>query len=78
GVATRKGYESLKKAVVKIPPASLVLETDSPDQPPACWPGLNEPATLLRVAETVAALRKESPEALLLRSAENLRRVFKI
>lgn len=76
GVITRKGFESLKKAVVSVPGDSLVIETDAPDQPLEGDSGLNEPARLPRVADAVAALRGESREQVLKRSARNLRRIF--
>ncbi|MCM2277416.1 MAG: TatD family hydrolase [Oligoflexia bacterium] len=81
GAVTRKGAESLRKSVVRIPPECLVIESDSPDQPPegattGLASGLNEPLAIFAVAKTVALLRNEAPEAVLERSAENLKRVF--
>lgn len=71
GAVTRKGFESLKRAVVKIPDESLVLETDCPDQAIEGQAlegqalegqdrkagSINAPANLLRVAHAVSALR---------------------
>lgn len=74
GVIARKGFESLKKAVVTLPPDSFVLETDSPDQ--SFTSGLNEPARLRQVAEAVARLRNEDPIDLLTRSARLARKIF--
>lgn len=76
GVIARKGFESLKRAVVKIPPQSLVVETDSPDQTPEPLQKHNEPANLVRIAEAIANLRDESATELLERSTENLEKIF--
>lgn len=80
-VVRRKGFETLKRAVVRIPPDALVLESDAPDQPPEGWTERtgspwNEPASLREVAEAVGKLRGEPPEAVLDRSARNIERVF--
>jgi TatD DNase family protein len=78
GVICRKGFETLKRAVSYIPIDRLVLETDSPDQPPEGWArSCNEPSALLQVAAVVGQIRSVSAEEVLLRSAENLTRIFK-
>ncbi|HUP56638.1 MAG TPA: TatD family hydrolase [Bdellovibrionota bacterium] len=76
GAATKAGFQKLKKALDWLPAEHLVIETDSPDQPPAGVEGLNEPSRLLEVAQAVAELRNESTEAVLDRSAANLRKLF--
>lgn len=80
GVITRKGFESLKKAVVSVPGDSLVIETDAPDQPigasGTASGELNEPSVIPEIAAAVAALRGESPELVLERSAAIVRRMF--
>lgn len=76
GVITRPGYRQLKEAVRLIPSDQLVLETDSPDQAPQGWEGLNEPASLWQVARAVGALRNEAPELLMERSRDRLRKIF--
>jgi TatD DNase family protein len=71
------GFEKLRRAVVRVPADHLVLETDSPDQPPPAYEGrLNEPASLWDVARAAATLRGETPEAVLEKSRDNLRRIF--
>ena len=81
GLVRKKGFETLKRAVVKIPAEALVIESDAPDQPPEGWCGRtglawNEPSSVLEVAHAVAELRGERAEAVLERSARNLERVF--
>jgi TatD DNase family protein len=76
GVITRPGFQTLKRALTGLPSESLVLETDSPDQPLEGSSGLNTPARLLDVARAVAALRNQAPEELLEASTGNLKRLF--
>lgn len=76
--ATKAGHKGLKFALPHIPPGQLVVETDCPDLPPeGVAPGQNEPAQLLPIAKAIGLIRQEGAEALLTRSAENLRRLFK-
>lgn len=77
GAVTKKGYTALKKAVKTIPGECLVIETDAPDQAPEASK-LNEPSSLIRVAQAVGAIRDESAETILKRSTENLERIFKL
>lgn len=82
GGITRNGFEKLKQAVIKLPLESLVIETDSPDQPPQEWRlkfgEVNEPASLIEIAESIANLRKDSKSNLLSASQENLRQIFRL
>ncbi|MBS1960943.1 MAG: TatD family hydrolase [Bdellovibrionales bacterium] len=76
-------FEKLRQTVVTLPATSFVLETDSPDQPPAGVSGLNEPSNLVTVAEAVARHRAvkhpgTTAAELLDGSAATLRRVFDI
>ena len=53
----------MHRAVRAVPDEFLLVETDSPDQTP--WnrrPGPNEPAFLIDVISTIAAIRDQSPE----------------
>jgi TatD DNase family protein len=76
GVITKPGFQTLKKTLDWLPIENLVLETDSPDQPPAGVTGLNEPARLVEVARAAGEIRGEGAEALLAASAGNLRKLF--
>lgn len=68
-------FEKLRQTVVTLPATALVLETDSPDQPPAGETGLNHPANLVRIAEVIAG-PGPAARALLDQSAENICRIF--
>jgi len=75
----QKAFEALQASMLKVPANRLVLETDSPDQPPESIRGeLNEPATLIEIARVVGKMRGESPETLLKQSTENLVALFGI
>jgi TatD DNase family protein len=63
------------EALRRTPADRLLLETDAPDQ--ALTPGTRgEPADLVALAQAAAAIRGESPTALLDRCADNARRLF--
>lgn len=77
GGITRKGFETLRRAVSYIPRDRLILESDSPDQSPENWMGdLNEPISLFETAKAVGEIRGEDPDELLQASSINARRVF--
>ena len=91
GSVTRKGFETLKRAVVGLPLDRIVIESDSPDQIPEGFEGwtcdaatgtgassLNDPRSLWTVAEAIGSLRRDgiSAAGLLDRSRENLIRIF--
>lgn len=76
GVIARKGFESLKRAVLSIPTESLVVETDSPDQAPDPHQKLNEPSHLVQIAEVIATLKGKKVSEVLESSTKNLEKVF--
>lgn len=68
-----------RRVAREVPPDSLLIETDCPDQAP--WPDRgvrNEPAWLARVALAVAAIRDEDPRSLGERAARNAARLFRL
>ncbi|MCB9681632.1 MAG: TatD family hydrolase [Alphaproteobacteria bacterium] len=69
--------ERLARAIVQVPDDALLLETDCPDQP--VTPGTRgEPADLLAVATTAAALRAQPVDAVLAASAATATRLFPV
>jgi TatD DNase family protein len=83
GVAARKGYETLKRALKHLPLESIVVESDSPDQIPDEYHGFeegtNDPRSLWTVAEAICRQKKEvglTPEKVLEASRLNLFRIF--
>ncbi len=77
GAVTKDKNQKLQHAVKNMPLEWLILETDSPDQPPAGWKKeINEPASLYEVALKVGQLRGITAGEVLDLSAHNFRRVF--
>lgn len=77
GPLVRPDNERLKQAVREMPLESLLLETDSPDQPPEIYKDqLNPLSSLLLVAAEVARLKGQATEAILKITTSNFRRVF--
>lgn len=85
GTVARTGHETFKRALKKIPLDQIVLESDSPDQIPDPFqglePGLNDPRSLWTIAQAVIDLRGESglqPADLLTSSRDRLVRIFNL
>lgn len=71
--------QKLHQAVAEIPMEFLLVETDSPDQPPPeLKGGFNEPRTLLSVAEKIAEIKKIKAAEVLDRSSANLRKLLQL
>ncbi len=77
GAFTWERATNLRKLAVELPIEAIVLETDSPDIPPA-WigKGRNEPAELARIGKTLASLRRLSLAEIAARTTENARAVL--
>lgn len=77
GPAARPDNTKLHQALREIPLEFLLIETDSPDQPPARFKGeRNPPGSLWDVAEAIARLRKMTPVEILDITAANFHRLF--
>lgn len=83
GVAARHGYETLKRCLKKLPLEQVVVESDSPDQIPDGYQGLeegvNDPRSLWMVAQEICRIKGDpglTPEGVLKKSRENLDRIF--
>lgn len=77
GPVTYDRAHRLRQVVAALPGESLLLETDSPDQPGMRHRGQrNEPAFLVDVLHCVAELRGEDPHALAWQTTCNARRLF--
>jgi TatD DNase family protein len=78
GPITYTRATKLRKLVVTLPLESLLLETDSPDQPDALhYNERNEPAYLPNIARVVAELRQIKIEKVTLITSNNARTLFK-
>jgi TatD DNase family protein len=82
GGITRPGYETLKRAVQRIPADRLVIESDSPDFKPetylSVYEDLNDPGCLPVIAQALAELRGESAQEILERSRQTVLRTFSL
>jgi len=77
GAMTYSRARKLRTLAAELPLESLVLETDSPDLPPAAHRGeRNSPAYLPEVLAALAELRGEEPADLARRTTDNARTVF--
>lgn len=71
--------ERLRQAVLELPLEFLLIETDSPDQPPPDLKGqINPFVTLFQVAECIGRLRRISMTEVLDISKENLKRILSL
>ncbi|TCJ16280.1 TatD family deoxyribonuclease [Parasulfuritortus cantonensis] len=77
GAFTWERATRLRALAVELPLEAIVLETDSPDIPPA-WLGRarNEPAELARIAATLAELRGLDPAEVARATSANARAVL--
>ncbi len=79
GPLVRADNQRLKQAVQIIPLEKLLIETDSPDQPPESFQGqLNPLSTLKEVAEEVARIKKVSTTEVLDISTRNLKQLLNL
>ena len=79
GPVTYDRAQRLRRLAATMPLEWLLLETDSPDQPDADIRGQrNEPARLVKVLETIAALRDADPTDIAAATTANAERLFNL
>ena len=79
GPVTYERANRLRRLAASVPIESLLLETDSPDQPDAGIRGQrNEPARLASVLQVVADLRGETAAAIAAATSANAERLFRL
>jgi TatD DNase family protein len=79
GSVTYDNAKKIRKVAREIPLTSLLLETDSPDQPDQKNHGKrNEPAYLINTLEVISELRDESRENIARQTTSNAKTVFNI
>ena len=79
GIITFKKADDLREIVKMVPPDRLLIETDAPFLAPVPHRGKpNEPAYVSLVAETVAGLRKLSPNEVATLTTANAKRLFQM
>ncbi len=79
GVLTFKSAQGLRDIIKDVPLESLVLETDGPWLAPQAWRGQrNEPAYVVSVAQTLAAVKNISVEEAAEATTRNAKRIFRL
>lgn len=78
GAVTYEKNKKLLDCIEKIPLEYLLVESDSPDQAPAGWSGLNDSTSLWPIAEKIAQIRKLSVLDILEVSTSNFKRLFRL
>lgn len=79
GAVTHSKNRDVRDAITKISLDYLLIESDSPDQSPTGWTGLNQSWSVWNVAREISLLRGDiSAEELLRKSTENFKRLFSV
>ncbi len=79
GPVTYERAKRVRRVAATVPLETLLLETDAPDQPDCAHRGQrNEPARIVRVLETIAALRDEDPAVIAEATTRNAERLFRL
>ncbi len=78
GAVTYDKNKKLREAVSQTPLSQLLLESDSPDQAPAGWSGLNDSTSLWQIANEIAKIKDISPIKVLETTTSNFKRLFKL
>jgi TatD DNase family protein len=64
--------------IAKMPLDRILLETDCPYLTPPPLSGRNEPKNAMIIAQRVAQIRNELPEALIATANQNARELFRV
>ena len=79
GPVTYERANRVRRVAASVPIETLLLETDAPDQPDCAHRGeRNEPARMVRVLETIAALRGVGADVVAAATTANAERLFAI
>lgn len=77
GPVARPDNQKLRQAVKEMPLEFLLIESDSPDQPPPAYKGqLNPPESIWDVARTIGEIKSLDPLEILDITSGNFRRLF--
>lgn len=78
GLVTQPNAKRCRAAAVAVPLDRLLVESDTPDHPPHQQGDASEPASIVRVIEELALLRREPVEKIRAATLANARRLFRV
>jgi TatD DNase family protein len=78
GAVTLEKNSKLQDCIKKIPMEYLLIESDSPDQPPEGWSGPNNSTSIYKVAEKIGLIRNISVFDVLEVNTSNFKRLFRL
>lgn len=78
GAVTFDKHHKLHGATAHIPAEFLLVESDSPDQAPQNWAGLNDSSSLWQIADKIGNLRGKTAEEILEISTGNFKKLFSL
>ncbi len=78
GAVTFEKNRKLRESVERLSLDSLLLESDSPDQAPFGWQGLNDSTSLWQIANEIAKIKGLTSEKVLETTTSNFKRLFKL
>jgi TatD DNase family protein len=78
GAVTFDKNSKLRDCIKKLPMEYLLIESDSPDQTPKGWSGLNDSSSLFKVAESIGLIKNLSAFEVLEISSSNFKRLFSL
>lgn len=78
GAVTFEKNRKLQDFIKKIPLEFLLVESDSPDQSPEGWSGLNQSTSIYKVAEKIGLIRNISAFDVLEVNTGNFKRLFRL
>lgn len=78
GAVTFAKNKKLQDCIKKIPFEYLLIESDSPDQAPQGWQGLNNSTSIYQIAEKIGLIRNISAFDVLEVNTSNFKRLFSL
>lgn len=78
GAVTYDKNRKLQDCVKKLPLEFLLIESDSPDQPPEGWHGMNNSLSIYNVADKIAFIKNINVFEVLEVNTSNFKRLFRL
>lgn len=78
GMVTRPTSKRCRAAAAAVPAERLLVESDTPDHPPAWCQGPSEPSCIRHTLSALATLRRVGADEMAALTTENARRLFRL